>query len=280
MTELIHTFSFVKEQDRNRSAPMLFLCETARGLEQYWLKCARQTSEFDCLVYELVCQRLARLVGLLVPDVALAVVTADSFVPGDLVQNWNLQPGDVAFASKHLSVAHDMVDKLTRIANETAFNQYAEPLDFIRIALFDMHTDNRDRTEENFNLLLTKTRPQQLCVIDHFDCFGSVGLLGRFTANLPFNLRETILRADLCQQAIRWLDATAIQDMLAQYQYLCSPAVLNALVDEVIADVPTTWTLSLDLADRLKGALTNKDRLLEITTQISDFITQCKRLAA
>jgi len=259
---------------------MLFICETARGLEQYWLKCARQTNEFDCLVYELVCQRVARLVGLQVPDVALAVVTTDSFVPGDLVQNWNLQPGDVAFASKHLLVAHDMVTKLTRITDRTTFNQYANPLDFIRIALFDMHIDNRDRTEENFNLLLTETRPQQLYVIDHFDCFGSVGMLGHFTAALPYNLRETILRADLCQQAIRWLDATAIQDTLAQYQYLCSPATLNALVDEVIADVPVTWTLSPDLADRLKGALANRDRLLDIIKQVSDFITQSKRLNA
>lgn len=280
MIDLIHTFSLVKEQERNRSAPMLFICETARGLEQYWLKCARQTNEFDCLVYELVCQRVARLVGLQVPDVALAVVTTDSFVPGDLVQNWNLQPGDVAFASKHLLVAHDMVTKLTRITDRTTFNQYANPLDFIRIALFDMHIDNRDRTEENFNLLLTETRPQQLYVIDHFDCFGSVGMLGHFTAALPYNLRETILRADLCQQAIRWLDATAIQDTLAQYQYLCSPATLNALVDEVIADVPVTWTLSPDLADRLKGALANRDRLLDIIKQVSDFITQSKRLNA
>lgn len=280
MIDSIQTFSLIKEQARNRSVPMLFICETARGYEEYWLKVARQASEFDCLVYELVCQRLALLVGLRVPDVALATVVANSFSPGDLTQNRNLQPGDVAFASKHLSVPHDMVDKFTRLADRAAFNQYGTPLDFIRIALFDLHVDNRDRTEENFNLLLTKTQPQQLYVMDHFDCFGSVGLQGRFTANLPFNLHETILRANLCQQAIRWLDTTAIREVLTQYQYLCSPAAIHGLIDEVMAVVPAAWTLSPDLAARLKGALTNRDRLAEITAQVGDFITHCKRAAA
>lgn len=260
--------------------PMLFLCETVRGYENYWLKYVRQPSEFDCLVYELVCQRLARLVGLRVPDVALATVVEDTFSPGELVQNWALEPGDVVFASKDLQEPHDMVDKFAQIADRAAFKQYADPLAFIRIALFDLHVDNRDRTEENFNLLLTKTRPQELYVIDHFDCFGSVGLRGRFTERLPFNLHETILRSAICQQAIAFLDPAAVQGLLTHYQYLCSPAVVNTLVDEVFATVPAAWSLSSDLASRIKGALTNSTRLADIATQIGDFITRCKRPSA
>jgi hypothetical protein len=280
MIELIETFKFIKEKEKNSSVPMLFVCETERGYENYWLKYVRQTSEFDCLVYELVCQRLARLVGLRVPDVALATVVENTFSPGELIQNWDLQPGTVTFASKDVRVPHDMVDKFTQIADRTAFKQYADPLDFIRTALFDLHVDNRDRTEENFNMLLTKTRPQELYVIDHFDCFGGVGLQGRFTANLPFNLHETILRSAICQQAIAFLDVTHINNLIAHYQYLCSSESIALLVDEVFATVPTTWTLSADLANRIKGALTNSARLADITTQLGDFITRCKRPSA
>lgn len=280
MIELIQTFKFIREKERNNSVPMLFVCETARGYENYWLKPARQPNEFDSLVYELVCQRLARQVGLLVPDIALATVVEDSFPAGELIQNWALQPGDVLFASKDLQEPHDMVGKLDQIADRAAFKLYADPLAFIRIALFDLHVDNRDRTEENFNLLLTKTRPQELYVIDHFDCFGNGGLRGRFNEHLPFNLDETILRSALCQQAIAFLDTTAIQNLLTQYQYLCSPAIVNALVDEVFAAVPAGWTLSTDLANRLKGALNNSNRLAEIITQLSDFIARCKRTTA
>ncbi|MBK7667314.1 MAG: hypothetical protein IPJ32_08190 [Sphingobacteriaceae bacterium] len=114
-------------------------------------------------------------------EVALVNVIEGSFKPGDLSKNTRyFRSGVIAFGSKVIE-NNTMLSKLDTIPDKTTFKKYSNPVDIIKIILFDLHMGNADRQEENFNILIKETIPSNLFVIDHFYCFGGATKIGVFT---------------------------------------------------------------------------------------------------
>lgn len=277
MIKTIETFLFQHELTSTNSYPMLFTCTTEEGFAQYYVKYIQDQSEFDCLAYEFVCHRLAQHFKITTPDVALVKAIENSYRPSDLkYNNTYFKPGVTAFGSKFVDYSI-LLKKHVTVPDKHTFNLYTKPSDLIRIAIFDLHTDNRDRSEENFNLLMTTTKPSKMYAIDHFYCFGGRMNIGNFHPKIPINLGNSIVRSDFCRQFVSYLDIQDIIDTIEDYYYLCNPAILNGLVDNVISSLPNDWDLSQGLSDRIKAFITDTNRLNSICEQIEYIVCFSKR---
>lgn len=277
MIKVVNSFSFEKEKTCNSSAPMLFTCETDVGYEPYFVKYIMQPNEFDCLVYEIICKNLANHFGITTPEIALVNIIEDSFDASLLKKNTQyFRAGVTAFGSLNVSQEHIMLNKQETIADKTAFNLYKSPTDFIKIAFFDLHIDNRDRNEENFNIIITKTRPTELFAIDHFDCFSSRGKVGTFSPGIPININETIIRSPICVKAIEFLEFKLIKQTLDEYLYLCEPELLCSIVDDVFSYLPIDWKLTEDLNNRIKSFICDSNRLDDIYQQLLQTVQRFK----
>jgi hypothetical protein len=276
MIQTVDTFSFRSENTFTSSYPMLFTCKGSEGFANYFVKYIQNKSEFDCLVYEILCQKLAIYFTIHTPEIALVRIVQDSFDPNRLVKNkLYLGPGIIAFGSKEVK-NNVMLSKQEIVPDKRTFNTYQSPLDLVKILLFDLHIDNRDRIEDNFNLLVTKEKPSKIYAIDHFFCFGGSMHIGKFTPQLPFNKDNTIIRSEFFRQMMGYLHHSEILDSVENYFYLCNPNKISAIVDEVFTFLPQQWAISSGLESRLKSFLTDPKRLELIKTGVIEHLQYIK----
>lgn len=78
------------------------------------------------------------------------------------------------FASKWIENAIDLHDFIV-LPNRKTYSQFLNPLDFLRISLFDEWLENDDRKPTNYNLILEpNTKKYKIIPIDHAFIFGTM----------------------------------------------------------------------------------------------------------
>jgi hypothetical protein len=272
MIETVKTIKMIREYSKNKNAPISFLCN---DYELYYAKYIQETNEFDCLIYELFCNKLAKQIGLTIPEVKFIEISPNSLATDKILNNGNkifFHPGIVAFGVKDIGGC-DMVTNLPLVVSRKDYNQLSNPNELILLSLFDMHVGHRDRYPGNFNLLLTKGYSKTFYAIDHYDTFGALMYLGKINPNLYFSVDSTILRSDLVQQFIlRYYDVSEIIELIDKYSYICNPQVINTVLDEVFNHVPDSWKLSTGLKEKMRALLNNEARIKNIQEQTLNYI--------
>lgn len=270
MISTVNTFKFISEA-KTKNAPVQFLCN---DMNLYHAKYIQAENEYDCLVYEWFCNRLAHLVGIPVPEIALVKITNASFQPEDFRNGGNrlyIKPECVCFGTLEIG-PHDMLNQQFRIRTKTQFLQYSNSYDLVKTAIFDMHTANRDRWEENFNLLIKRTDRKKLIAIDHYDTFGGLHQLARFEPNLPADINATVIRSEFFFSLLKFMDLQIILDTIDEYVYLCQTPAIQLVSNEIFEQVPESWQLSAGLKKRMESLLMNEERLLNIAEKVKAFI--------
>jgi hypothetical protein len=272
MIEEVSTFNLIEEYSHTNSAPMKFTCTTPNGYEVYFVKYVLGEDEFDFLVYELVCQRLAKHFDINTPDIALVNVAPDSFNYEQLKRNKKyFKPGVIAFGSKEV-VNNDLITKHTTVPNKHTFKTYAAPEDLVKIALFDLHTYNKDRTEDNYNILLGRNKPSLFYVIDHFYCFGGTLHAGTFNSSLKPEINGTILRSKFFTNMVSYMSLKDLEKAVKNYFYLYEEKAITTILDDVFYNIPKTWSISGGLKERLYNFLTDKARLNVIDEDVINYL--------
>lgn len=277
MIKTVNTQKMITEYSETKNAPISFLCEDQ---ETYYAKYIQDPKEFDCLVYELACNKIAELIGLEVSETAFVNVCKNSLAHSRIKNYGNLRffkEGITAFGVKEIQYV-DMVTNLPLINKKSDFKKMNNPYDLILIALFDMHIANKDRHPENFNLLLSKGKTRTIYAIDHYDTFGGLNYLGKINPNHYFHVDNTILRAQFVQELIlKYYDIQTVVDLVEKYAYLCNPKQINALLDELFNQIPKNWQLSATLKDDMLALLTNTERISGIQKSVKEFIQLIKK---
>jgi hypothetical protein len=277
MIKTVNTQKMIREYSDTKNAPISFLCEDQ---ETYYAKYIQDPKEFDCLVYELVCNKIAECIGLKVPEAVFVNVSKNSLANSRIKNNGNLRffkEGITAFGVNEIPYV-DMVTNLPLINKKSDFKKINNPYDLISIAIFDMHIANKDRHPENFNLLLSKGKTRMIFAIDHYDTFGGLNYLGKINPNQYFSVDNTILRARFVQELIlKYYDIHAVVDLVEKYAYICNPKQINALLNELFNQIPNTWQLSATLKDDMLALLTNTDRIRGIEESVLEFIQLIKK---
>lgn len=200
-----------------------------------------------CLINELVSYRLAKMLGVLMPDSGVAVIskeTRDNTYEIDLDKNYGS-----CFYSSLIEPAFTLNEKVIRYVDNKDIYE--------KIIVFDHLIYNSDRNWGNL-ILRGKMGKKILYVIDHSHVFKNQALWNSYS--LLFGIKNR----DYNDENI--LDNNDIYDLFAKDKRITKASLLSVAndfqekcteesIDLVLKDLPKDWLISSDDLDALKEYL-------------------------
>lgn len=259
----LQTETLIGELRTHASAPMRFRLATGElCLVKYILE---EASEYDDLAYEWVGHYLAKHFGISTPQIAAIEVQAGSYDPHKLFRNAkNFQPGAVAFGSIHIGDNTSLSTAFIGSVRKKAYwNRIENRDEMVRLSLFDLLIDNQDRSEDNYNILITPVfKDTSKCwAIDHVAAFGGALQRGKIKP-FPINESAKYVVSQHFRIICKHLKTTTFTTELEHFMYLCNS--LDKPVNQAFESMPKSWRISKDLKERMLEMLTNKPRLEQL----------------
>jgi hypothetical protein len=227
------------------------------------------------LFNELLCANLLKIWK--IPFPSWAIVTVKDEHIGATVRNQHVQASNFktpCFGTEYLQHAQELTRLLPLMLQTNSLRKkLVNPIDFLKIGLFDLWLGNDDRNLNNFNLLLhPRSGGFEFIPIDHSDIFNTNSLhhgLNQLTET------DSILLAGFTSDLVSLnRDARrAVLDRLVKMFYICVYECAQQL-DNFILQTPGEWDLPLaELVDQLKqSGLTEKKWLDETTNTFKRYI--------
>lgn len=150
--------SFEREIGNGNTNPLLMRCTN----DTFVVKVMENPEGPRVLINELVCYKLAKLLGLPIPNAALIHINNEMIQSSKRLQELGIRPG-IHFGSKFIKKSTPSIQPpMLRIAVNTD--------DIPSIILFDQIIYNDDRTENKGNLLFD-LKEKKIIIIDHTHVF-------------------------------------------------------------------------------------------------------------
>ena len=267
MIEPIRTIQItriVKEINTIGSTPLFIMADDNN---EYYVK---TTVDHPCieLINEVICGYFLQLFKLNVPPFALAKVRDDVFI--DFLESG----GSLHNKYKNKSFNDKLLFASQKIEPTIAFDGYigqypftkkdfegiSNPLDIVKIGLFDIWIGNKDRKVENPNILLRENNGKLiLCPIDHTAAFAHCTDYKQVTDVFLF-LEENfrILRLPFVKSISKWVnhdDLTALNN-----EVISGIEIVLLNLNDIFAKIPTQWGFSKKAKEHLTDFLNNKLR--------------------
>ncbi len=275
----LRTQACIREMETDGHAPLVFQCDNGQVYFCKYRKRGSKAEETDCLTYELVAHFLLRRLEIPTPDVAFVRVMPDSFSPDRIKQNfpWFCE-GITCFGSKIVPKARD-VSPVEIIKSRRDFHTLANPLDLIKIALFDAWVGNADRGKSfdggyNFNLLLADTNgKQQYVAFDHAFIFGGINELRIFNPRFD-PPAENLVFCKYFRSVVRYVRYDERINIIRESFALFRAGSWRELISNVVAQCAEIWPLPSALDKRMHVYLGDAVRLAQLETVLTDRLTK------
>lgn len=264
--KLKHVYSryLIREEETDGHSPMKFLCSDDR-IYYCKFRVTAKKEETDFLVYEVVCHYLLKFLSIPTPNIALVELTKDSFDPKQLKRNkLYAKPGVLCFGSQH--VESYLVNDTQLIDTKRAFNQFLNPADLIRIAIFDLWVDNTDRGKRgNFNLLVsTDLHKSVFYAFDNAFAFGGENGLGIFNPSFEVSLYDKLMNTDYFRSIIKFIPKTERISIAQNVLSLFHDENVQEIITTAATLIPGSWNTLPGLYSRISGFLSSAQRLQKI----------------
>lgn len=215
------------------SSPVVVFCN---DLNYYAGKYGKPHDLFN----EIIGASFARIWEIPVPDSAILYIK-ETHVPASLPKKAFAIP---CFGSYYIEYAKDVNDFfITWKNNPYELNKIINPIDLLKIGLFDIWLSNEDRNHNNSNLLIQPLdNGYQFVAIDHVNLFNS-NSLERGMCQL--NEYESIISTDFIKMFFkRGQRLSEIVDSLVQNFYIYTRKCLRDL-PKILQHVPAAWKIDL-----------------------------------
>ncbi len=123
----------------------------------------------------------------------------------------------------------------------------------------DVHLNNTDRYEENYNLLI-QTEERRYYAIDHAAIFGGPAMKGRFSPRGEPALGQKLLSSYLLKNVLKYLSFQKIEEIVEKYFSSCNVQIVNE-IGLVFDSLPDSWNVSEGLKDRVLEYALDETRL-------------------
>ncbi len=271
MIKLVESRILIDEVPTDGHSPMRFICSDGK---MYYVKYrsgkSMKKEEINCLVYEMVCTTLLNKLSIPTPEHALVTVIEDSYVKGQLQANKKYtQPGIIALGSKEIERA-DLIKDIESLNKRSEFNKLLNPTDLVKIALFDLWVDNKDRHPGNYNLLTNmKDGKIQFVAIDHAFTFGGPQAFNIFNETFPVSSYNKLIKSQYFQSVVKFIEQKELFNIINSFLSLLPQLPINDLLDDIFKQVPKEWEISEALKGRIIAFLQSKQRLVSLKHVIS-----------
>ncbi|RXG18399.1 hypothetical protein DSM03_1011081 [Leeuwenhoekiella aestuarii] len=270
MINVINTELLLEEIQTDGHAPLKFLCDNNKIYYCKYLN-AFNKHELNLLAYEMISSHLLKRLSIPTPEVALVKVARGTLNKYKIRYNRRLKEGNICFGSQEITPAQEL--QAIQTFSKYDFNRISNPADLVRIAIFDLWTNNVDRGRNfeggiNYNLLIaSELNKQKIYAFDNAFTFGGVDEIGIFNANSIPNAYNKLVLSPFYRDIIQHIaikDFNKIVDNFIPLLFIS----YSELINEVIDQLPSEWLLTKNLNDRIDKFLSNKERIEAIKTII------------
>ncbi len=259
----VQTQYFIKELDTDGHAPMKFYCNDGQVYYCKYRLNYKPERELDFLTYEVVAHELLQYLNIPTPPIAFVNVTEDSFDRNQLRRNRShCEAGITCFGSQE--VVARILSPIEKVSNKHDFNQLANPLDLLRIALFDQWVGNADRGKPidegyNYNLLIAdQDKKQQYVAFDHAFIFGGENQLRIFNPQSVGFQKDSLLGCEYFWSVIRYIPTENCLNAIEQFFVFLQTDEWHTIISDTIAQCATHWPLPPNMEERVINFLSSR----------------------
>lgn len=225
------------------------------------------------LVNEILGSKFAEIWRLCTPEICLIDIPDDHVPkrPGQYLQLANFRKQ--CFGSSYLENSKEIDESSILLFKDKAFSSKVKNKeDFLKIALFDIWLSNEDRNNNNSNLMIDFSNPNnhRFCVFDHGEIFNS-GSIKRGLYQITFE--ESIINTDLA--SILFKKGTKLGttvNQIVESFYLCVSECEKSL-EHIISLIPSEWGIDTEsLEQNIRRELFNEKWLKDCETSFRSFI--------
>jgi len=259
----ISAVKIISETGTEGNSPLVIYCD---DLEVYYAKTTTPTIPRVELINEIICYYFLKLWNLPVPDIALikidkVVVEAFTKESGNLSNRYNPSSFDDFFVGfKEVSPATELEKYIETLSSKHEWNNFNNPIDLIKIGLFDIWVCNKDRKPENPNILIgSNSTGFDFVPIDNAASFGYCSNYNSLnTTFLHLEEKYFILNLSLVHSITKFVPDLDLQSL--KKDILASISLCIENMDEIFAQVPSNFGFSKKAQSKLKEILSNEKR--------------------
>lgn len=232
------------------------------------------------VINEVICGYLAKCWGLGVPP--FAIIQINSNVANEYVNEngafsklYEKMPFNdrLFFGSYKIEYQVEVEEFFQGINHHKQLKQFTNPLDFLKIGVFDLWVGNKDRKPDNPNILLEIDDNSNFgfCPIDHTASFAYVNdYLQVKDSILSIEPKNCILSHDFVKSIIKFIPATVLAELSNDILSGMNIAIKN--LDFIFEQVPITWGFSKRAKAHLKVFFSDQSRNSKIAKAHLNFI--------
>lgn len=246
------------------SAPLEVLCNDG---EIYFIKTTTLTHPpFPELVNEVLCNYLTQSFGLTaaIPRlIRLPQMVVDSFISeGSLLDkryNGINFENRIFFGVQNINNATEFEQYNSYLNNKHDFNKFKNPIDLIKIGIFDFWIGNKDRTPKNPNIIISPTKEGfDFNPIDHTAAFGyQTNYKSLKSSQMFIEDSRNILSTQISKSILNFVVSNN-KSLNDQIICLIESSLLE--LDFIFQQIPSEWGLSKGGKLKVKEILSDKDR--------------------
>lgn len=262
---ILRAETIVKEIPTEGSSPLLVLADDG---EPYFAKTTISQLPLVEVINEVLAGYFAQCWSLAVPPFALVHIS-QSLVNHYrnekvlLSSRYNTCAFDeqIFFGSRLVSCQVEIDDYFSGPYHQSQMHYFNNPLDLLKIGVFDQWIGNFDRKPDNLNVLLAESSNGLLAFspIDHTAAFGYASNHREVRDELLYReSKKWLLSHDFVRAIAKFTPPEAISDL--QANILTGMEVALDTMDFVFEQIPKSWGFSEKARNHLKGFLGNQER--------------------
>jgi hypothetical protein len=273
MLELLNTTYFLGEEETDGHHPMKFDCSDGNIYYCKYILSVRQ-SEIDCLAYEILANQLLKSLNISTPDIALVKLTKDSFDKKDIKHNKRIKLGSPVFFGSKMVKASSLVNGTQLLCSKKEINRYTNHSDLIKIAIFDLLVDNRDRgRDDNINLLEAEVlegskKKMRFYAIDHAFIFGGINNLRFFRPSDAIDTSNKLVDNLYFRNYIKLVPKKIRLQILEEFITLYNEIYYDT-IQNTLPMFHESWNIPQNLNERILNYLSDQNRLNIVKSKIS-----------
>lgn len=259
----ISAIKIISEKGTKGSSPLYVMCDNHK---KYYAKTTSKTIPRSELINEIICSYFLKIWGLKVPNIALVKIdndVVDAFISekGPLSERYKPSSFDDYFVGfEEVTPAIELDKYIVRFKNKHQWNQFINPLDLIKIGIFDAWVCNMDRMPKNPNILIhSNDAGFDFIPIDNAASFAYASdYKGLNSAILRLEENKLILNIPVASSIIKFVPDKELNEL--NEDILSCISKCQEFMDDIFNQVPNEWGFCKKARTKVKALLGDYER--------------------
>jgi len=271
----LNAIQIISETNTKGSSPLFVIAEDD---QEYYVKTSQYPPPKMELINEVLCVYFLKCWNIITPDIALIKIENEVLeayikqgVPLSLRYKSIDFENEIFFGSKRIKPVVEYDRHFKHIINKKDFKLLKQPLDLIKIGVFDNWVANKDRKPENPNLLFSGSNKINVHPIDHTAAWAHISHPKEvIPSRLFMEEKFKILNAPLIKSIAKFVDDNVMKEIQGDIEYSIQKTLEN--LDFIFEQVPNEWGFSKKGKENIKSILFDKERNQQITKSYLPYV--------